>query len=155
MRIVIDIDESLISRLGSLFIHPLSKNADLIRLYTPGFEYEQGRGQDAFRVIVLPDQQPRPPQQIAPQPQNEFEQKPELPQDFPPAQVPRDNQPENLNQPTKPIIPPEAIEKTSTQQPTSSDRPPLSIVTPENKDGDIKEPPHDSSHPDSKDEPEK
>lgn len=141
MRVVIDINDNLIARWGSLFVHPLGYNTESVRLYVPGFEYAAGQGQDAFKVTILPDSQQgqQAPRQHMPQ-QSTLPQQPVLPQDYPPPQVPQGGY-----QPPMPTVPPQGnvtpgkhnhpVEnrdvKTSSQQPTPSDQQPLSIVTPD------------------------
>lgn len=162
MRIVIDINDSLIARWGSLFIHPLSYNQENdVRLYVPGFEYAAGQMQNAFQVTILPSpqsmqppQQPQVPQIQTPR-QPMLPQQPKLPQDFPPPKVPQAGYqppqaviPPQTNTPPPSYVPPlarppidpevgnqsKSLAEASSQQPTPSNRPPLSIVTPNKED---------------------
>ena len=131
MRIVIDIDDKLVARWGSLFIHPLSYEADKVRLFVPGFECEKGKLQETFKVLVLNSPPAKPPQPA--QSQQPVVQEPESPSDYQPAQIP----PEAT---VPPVVQKDEqkqsdVQKPSSQQPTPSDAPPLSIVESDKETG--------------------
>lgn len=159
MRIVIDIHDNLIGRWGSLFIHPLSYNANEVHMFTPGFEYQNAQGINAFNVHISPSpadiqaQRPQEPQIPYQYPglQSQQQQTPPAYQPpFPPnaqSQPYAQEQPELPTPPAPPSYMPPVKEsdkkqpldyerRVSSQQPTPTDKPPLSITTPENDAND-------------------
>lgn len=154
MRIVIDINDNLIARWGSLFVHPVGYDAANVRLYVPGFEYASGQeGQQAFQVSIMQQIPPQPLRQNPQMQQHPLYPASELPQDYPPPQVPGGYQPpatppQSFIPPAKPQFPPEN-NKVSSQQPTPSNVPPLSIVAPDKENKD----PESTNKKESVDEP--
>lgn len=171
MRIIIDIRDDLIVRWGSLFIHPLSYNAEEVRMYIPGFEQmpNQQQGAQVFSIKIAPDQQqikeagvPQaqlptmpmaqlPTMPMQPGPPSGMQQ-PQLPQDYPPPQPPSPFVPPQVMRP--PGVSPQELRgeiNPLSQQPTPSLEQPLSIVTPDKEKG-LSHPVEDGSPGDQKGE---